>query len=103
LTEWPDASAPTGVGSVTTSLAADKVTAVFSGSSLKADEHVYSILLTDKDGNPLPLYYTKNTTVQANADGTIRSVTLTFDKGEAVSTAANIYVLVDTYPVFVGK
>lgn len=103
LTFWPDASAPSGIGSVTTSLETDKVTAVFSGSSLKAADHVYSLMLTDKMGNPLPLYYTKNTSVQTNADGTIKSVMLTFDKGEALSAAANIYVLVDTYPVFVGK
>ena len=103
LTFWPDASAPSGVGTVSTTLASDKATAVFSGSSLLAADHVYSLMLTDKDGNPLPLYYTKNTSVTANADGTIQSITLTFDKGETISTAANIYVLVDTYPVFVGK
>jgi outer membrane protein assembly factor BamB len=103
LSFWPVASAPDGVGMVTTVMDGTKVTAEFSGSPLKADEHVYSIMLTDANGNPLPLYYTKNTSVEANADGTIKSITYTVGDGEDVSSAANIYVLVDTYPIYVGK
>ena len=101
ITSWPNASRPENTGTVTTVLDDTKVTAEFSGSSLKANEHVYSIMLTDKNGNPLPLYYTKNTSVEAYSDGTIKSVTLTFDKGEDVSAVKTVYVLVDTYPVFV--
>ena len=79
-----------------------RVTASFSGSTLKASEHVFSILATDSSGHPLPLYYTKNTSVAANADGTIQSVTLSLDKGETIPDGARFYVLADTYPVFVG-
>ena len=100
LTFWPDASAPSGVGTVSTTINSTGVTANFTGTSLQADQHVYSLLLTNQDGNPLPLYYTKNTIVQANEDGTLESVTLTFDKDEDISKAANIYVLIDTYPVY---
>ena len=101
ITSWPKAVRPDGIGTITTALNDTRVNAEFSGSSLKANEHVYSIMLTDKNGNPLPLYYTKNTSVAANPDGTIKSVTLTFDKGEDVSAVKTVYVLVDTYPVFV--
>ncbi|MCE5190014.1 MAG: PQQ-binding-like beta-propeller repeat protein [Eubacteriales bacterium] len=92
---------PDGVGTVEVKLGKDAVTAMFTGSAIRADEHVVSILPTDKDGLPLSLYYTKNTAVEANDDGTVRSVTVSFDKGEDVSAAARAYVLVDTYPVFV--
>ena len=37
----------------------------------------------------------------ANDDGTVQSVSVSFDKGEDVSSAARAYVLVDTYPVYV--
>ncbi|MPM83836.1 hypothetical protein SDC9_130905 [bioreactor metagenome] len=103
ITQWADATAPQGVGQVTTSLDTDKVVAQFSGTSLMAKEHVYSILLVDGSGNPLPLYYTKNTTVEANADGTVNSITLMFDEDEDISSVQAIYVLVDTYPVYSGK
>lgn len=98
-----DATLPSGVGKVAVTRDDARITAEFSDSSLKADEHVYSILLTDASGNPLPLYYTKNTSIAANADGTIQSVIYTVGKDEDIATAANIYVLVDTYPVYVGK
>jgi hypothetical protein len=103
LTLWPEGTLPDGVGTVTVSNDGIKVTAEFSGSALMGDEHVYSILLTDGDGNPLPLYYTKNTSITTNADGTIQSVTYTVGEDEDISSAANIYVLVDTYPVYVGE
>jgi hypothetical protein len=80
-----------------------EITAEFTDTSLEADEHVFSLLLTDAQGNPLPLYYTKNTSAEANADGTIRSVTYTVGKDESIASAANIYVVVDTYPVYVEK
>jgi outer membrane protein assembly factor BamB len=103
LTQWPDATAPQGVGQITTSLDTAEVMAEFSDTSLMANEHVYSILLLDASGNPLPLYYTNNTSIEANQDGTIRAITLKFDKDEDVSAVKSIYVLVDTYPVYTGK
>ena len=101
ITQWDNAKSPEGIGNVSINSDENKVTATFSDSTLKADEHVYSIMLSDQAGNPLPLYYTNNTKVVANADGTIKSITYTFDKGEDASTAKMVYVLVDTYPVFV--
>jgi len=101
ISAWDKATMPEGVGSVAVQLGKDAVTATFTGSSIRADEHAVSILLADKDGDPLSLYYTKNTSVVANGDGTVSSVTVSFDKGEDVSSAARAYVLVDTYPVYV--
>lgn len=101
ITQWDNASSPDGVGDISTTSDENNVTATFSGSSLKANEHVYSIMLADENGNPLPLYYTNNTKVEANADGTLKSITYTFDKGEETSSAKTVYVLVDTYPVFI--
>jgi hypothetical protein len=103
IAAWDKATMPEGVGSVEVQLGKDAVTASFTGSAIRADEHIVSILLTDKDGAPLSLYYTKNTAVEANDDGTVRSVTVSFDKGEDVSTAARAYVLVDTYPVYIDS
>ena len=103
LTQWPDAVQPEGIGSVQMSATEGAITAEFSGSSLMADEHVYSIMAIDVDGNPLPLYYTKNTSITQNADGTIQSVVLAIGEDEDISKAAEYYVLVDTYPVFVSE
>jgi hypothetical protein len=103
ISTWPDAVAPAGVGNVQVTNAGKTITAEFSDTSLKADEHIFSLLLTDAQGNPLPLYYTQNTSTEANADGTIRSVTYTVGKDENIASAANIYVLVDTYPVYVEE
>lgn len=96
-----NATMPDGVGTVAVLRTEGAVTASFTGSALRTDEHIFSILLTDENGDPLSLYYTKNTSVEANADGTVRSVTVAFEKGENVQSAARAYVLVDTYPVFV--
>jgi outer membrane protein assembly factor BamB len=101
VTAWDNAIRPDGIGEVTITQNENKITAEFSGSTLRADEHVYSIMLADENGNPLPLYYTNNTSIEENIDGTIKSVTLTFDKGEDITVAKTIYVLADTYPVFV--
>lgn len=96
------ANMPDGVGTVVVQRAESSVTAKFTGSTLKQSEHIYSILLTDKDGNPLPLYYTKNTLVSATSDGAIDSVVLTLDKGDTVPSGARVLVLVDTYPVYLA-
>lgn len=101
IEQWDNAVEPAGIGTVSITNDENKVIAIFDGASLRADEHVYSLMLADENGNPLPLYYTNNTKIEANADGTIKSITYTFDKGEDPSAAKKIYVLVDTYPVFV--
>ena len=76
---------------------AKQVIAQITGGDLKADEHVFSILLTDQSGNPLPLYYTKNTSV--TSDSRSITVTLTFGKDEVIPPDAKVYILVDTYPI----
>lgn len=80
----------------------DYLFAQFLNVPLRADEHVFSILVTDGGGHPLPLYYTKNTIVKAQGDGAIDSITLRLDKGESIPADARVYVLVDTYPVMIG-
>lgn len=103
LSFWQNTTLPDGVGAVTITKDAAKVTASFNGSTLMGNGHVYSLLMTDADGNPLPLYYTKNTSVTVNADGTIQSVTYTAGDDENILSAVHIYVLVDTYPVYAGE
>ena len=99
LGQRADATMPEGVGTVTIAQDETSITAVFAQTSLRADEHVFSLLVTDAGNHPLPLYYTKNTAIKANADGTIESVTLNLDKGESIPVGARVYVMVDTYPV----
>jgi outer membrane protein assembly factor BamB len=96
---WENAAAPENHGDVTVDLIEERVVAKISGGALKADEHVYSIMLTDQDSNPLPLYYTKNTTV--SSEGGIITVTLNFGKDEEIPPEAKVYVLVDTHPIYV--
>ena len=100
LSQRVDATMPEGVGTVTLAQDETSITAAFAQTSLCADEHVFSLLVTDAGNHPLPLYYTKNTAIKVNADGTIESVTLNIDKGESISVGARVYVMVDTYPVF---
>lgn len=101
LTQRADATQPEGVGSISVERAESSITARFAQTALRADEHVYSILFTDASGHPLPLYYTKNSSILASGDGTMESVTLTLDKGETIPADARVYVMVDTYPVLI--
>ncbi len=101
LTQRAVATQPEGIGSITVERAESSITARFVQATLRANEHVYSLLVTDASGHPLPLYYTKNTSIMANGDGTIGSVTLTLDKGETIPADARVYVMVDTYPVLI--
>ena len=99
IKSWENAAAPENAGNITVDLNEERVTAQITDGNLKADEHVYSIMLADQDGNPLPLYYTKNTSV-TSAGATI-SVTLNFGEDEEIPQDAKVYVLVDTYPIYV--
>ena len=103
LSQRADAGMPEGVGTVTLAQDQSGITAAFTQTSLRADEHVYSVLVTDASGHPLPLYYTKNTIVHASMDGTIEAVTLKLDKGETIPKDARVYVMVDTYPVYMDS
>lgn len=104
LTQRADAEKPVGVDAadVFVTREKDEVYAGFNAGSILASEHVFSLLLTDKSGHPLPLYYTKNTSVFPNEDGTIGGILLKLDKGETIPEGARVYVMVDTYPLYVG-
>ena len=103
LTQRADANAPAGAGDISVERSENAITARFAKASLLAGEHVFSILVTDAEGNALPLYYTKNTATTANADGMIDSITLSLDKGESIPEGARVYVMVDTYPILIDE
>jgi hypothetical protein len=102
LTQREDAAMPVTLsdGNVDVSRDAGGIAVGLNIGTLRADEHVYSILLTDAAGHPLPLYYTKNTIVTANDDGTVGSILLKLDKGETIPAGTRLYLMVDTYPLF---
>jgi len=97
------ATMPAGVGKVTFSAGETKATVKLEGSRLKKGAHVYSLLLVDeKTGKALPLYYTKKTVVTASDDGNITAVSVSYEDGQ-VEGAVKAYLMVDTYPAVVGK
>ena len=60
----------------------------------KTDEHIYSILVTDIEGNPLPLYYTRDTLVEEE-NGWVSSVSISWDKKSAPTGDIIIYFIID--------
>jgi len=72
------------------------------GSTLRADAHVYSLLLTDARDHPLPLYYTRNTHVAASAAGIVTAVRLDFGAAEKVHGPITARFMIDTYPAARG-
>ena len=94
---WENAAAPENAGDIAIDLNEEGVIVQITGGSLRVNEHVFSIMLSDRDNNPLPLYYTKNTRV--TSEGDTLTVSLTFDKDETIPADAKVYVLVDTYPI----
>ena len=72
------------------------------GSALRADAHVYSLLLSDENNHPLPLYYTRNTRVDVDAQGFVNGVTLVFDDKEKVAGKITARFMIDTYPAAQG-
>jgi outer membrane protein assembly factor BamB len=72
------------------------------GTALRADAHVYSLLLTDENDHPLPLYYTRNTRVEVDARGLVTGVTLVFDDREKVEGKITVRFMIDTYPAARG-
>jgi hypothetical protein len=94
---------PSGTGAVSFRVDGNAVVADIAGSSLKKGEHVYSLMLVDEaTGNPLALYYTKHTTVEADGSGAVRRVGIRFPKG-AVKGVLRAYLMVDTYPAAKGS
>jgi outer membrane protein assembly factor BamB len=93
---------PHGVGEIFFEAGKTFVKATFKNSRLLKDNHVYSIMLQHSTtGKPLPLYYTKRTTVTA-IDNHVTEVAIEFDKGE-VKGKVNAYCIVDTYPVAMAE
>ncbi len=96
------ASPPAGVGQVSFARDARSASASVSGGALRADEHVYSLLLVDAaSGRPLPLYYSGRTEVASDASGVVTRVTIRFDEGQAPG-ALRAYYLVDSQPAARG-
>ena len=94
---------PSGTGSVAFERSAKSVTARVTRGKLKEADHVFGVLLVDSaTGRPLPLYYTRRTTVETNRVGEVLSVTVQFDEDE-VSGAIRAYYMVDTYPAARGE
>jgi outer membrane protein assembly factor BamB len=71
-------------------------------STLKADAHVYSLLVTDARDHPLPLYYTHNTHLDVDATGVVTGIRLTFDATENVGGEITARFMIDTYPAAQG-
>jgi outer membrane protein assembly factor BamB len=91
-------SIPTGLGNVTLTAGNNLVRAVFSGSSLKASEHSFGILMIDPATNrPVVLDYGLNNRKISSAGGQIEIVELAYESDD-VPTQARVYLMVDTYP-----
>ncbi len=97
LQSYPAATRPDGVGDIAITRDKKSVTAAFSSTTLLSAAHVYSVLLVAEDGTPLPLYYTRNTTVTATPDGLLESIVITSDS--ALPDTVTAYVLADNYPI----
>ncbi|RLI66985.1 MAG: hypothetical protein DRO88_00435 [Promethearchaeia archaeon] len=90
---------PSEVGTLSFNVIDGCVSVQLTESGLNATEHVYSILLIDSAGNPLPLYYSHNTQVISSESGMLSEVLLSFDNEETVGGSIYAYFMVDTYPV----
>lgn len=92
------ATKPEGLGEIKFSINDTTAYAELTGSKLKKDDHVYSLVLVDEtSGSALPLYYTKNTTVEADSNNQITKISVSYNKGEVKGTI-KAYVMIDTYP-----
>jgi outer membrane protein assembly factor BamB len=90
--------APENVGQVKFELSKTSITARVTGSKLKTDQHLFSILLLNSEtGRPIPANYARATQVEANSEGIIETVTLSFPE-ELVKENVRAYFMVDTYP-----
>ena len=68
------------------------------GGTLAAKDHVYSLLLVDEaTGDPLPLYYSRDTQVECDTTGAVTAVSVSFREGQ-VAGKVRAYLMVDTWP-----
>ncbi len=94
---------PAGTGKASFTAGVTSASAIISGGRLRKGGHVYSLLLVDaKTGRSFPLYYTKRTTVDADSEGRVTKVTVTYNAGE-VKGEVRAYYMVDTYPAARGE
>jgi len=100
LSVWKvlDGTAREGFESARFAASARQAKVSLQGSALRADAHVYSLLLTDENNHPLPLSYTRNTRVDVDAKGRVTGVTLVFDDQEHVEGKITARFMIDTYP-----
>jgi hypothetical protein len=97
-----DGAAGQGFESARFGSSARKANVRLNGTALRADAHVYSLLLTDENDRPLPLYYTRNTRVEVDSRGLVTGVTLVFDDREKVEGKITARFMIDTYPAARG-
>lgn len=104
LLEHEPATAPENPGSAAMKFDGGVLRAEIAGSGLRAGEHVFSLLVTSPDeGKVLLLPYAAGITVEANADGTVSSVSLDLGKKHSLQKgqAYEAYLIADTYPIAV--
>ncbi|MFO0554268.1 MAG: PQQ-binding-like beta-propeller repeat protein [Polyangiaceae bacterium] len=92
-------SAPTGLGTITTSVDGSTVVATLVDSTLSSTEHNVSILLVDAaTGEPINANYVEGLTREESGG------VLTALRQDATGTTGDVraYVMVDTYPAFVS-
>lgn len=72
--------------------------AELAGPAPAAGDHVYSLLLVDEaSGDPLPLYYSRDTRVERDGAGAVKAVSVSFREGQ-VTGRIRAYLMVDTWP-----
>ena len=87
-----------------TLVSAGTVTATLVGSTIKPADKSLGILLIDAaTGHPVSLQYGLSTTRSTNADGSVKSVTLTLKSKKPLPHAVRVYLMVDTYPAAKGN
>jgi hypothetical protein len=95
--------APEAAGQVSFERDADGVSAIVRGGSLRAADHVYSLVVVDAaSGRALPLDYTKRTEVGTDPEDRVVSVRIGFDGAEVPDEVRALYV-VDTVLVARGR
>ena len=102
IRHWGLATPPANAGSGQAGIEGDSVVMRLSDSGLKRGEHVYSLLVADENGMPLPLYYSANTTVEYDETGAVTSVSVKLEKGDSLPARVQVFLMTDTYPALSG-
>jgi len=102
LTRRDGGAAPGGVGAVAVTLSDDTATATLTGSTLRGDAHVATLLLVDDaTSRPLTLDYARGTRRTTTADGALASIAVPLPPGGRAALPATVraIVVIDTTPV----